>query len=586
MRRAVSLSRPAPVVGAIVLLHICLTTGAIVAGQESSTTPREPVKGAGTAALRGTVTDDESGRPIPAAQVTLRDTTSRSTKTVSTDVDGRYQFNQVAAGRYTVAFSKGGFVSAQYGQTQRSGPGKTVEVREGLKVNGIDVALTRAGAIEGRVSDENGEPVVEANVVAMRAEAVNGERRLLQTGRTATTNDRGEYRIFGLPPGEYVVSASSSRTSSSFTHDPRQVSQKPSGYAPMFYPATTDISEAEVIHLRPGHNVSDINIVFRPIGLARVAGTLVSSTGPLLDGAHVDLVRATSFGGLVGGSRVAENGAFSIQNVPPGKYVLRARSVPAAAVLEVARTGRVEPLTNAKGLEFASVPVTVNAEDVTDLTVTTAPAGRISGRVKLNGAVYRPSGDKVMVAAVPAEPESIAVAATQELVQKDGTFRVSGIIGPFVLRMRQLQPPTVLSRVEIGGVDATDTGFTVQPRDDISDIDITLTAVGTLLNGRAVSSVQQGPPGTCTVVIFSSDPTHWSLPDTRYVATARPDRDGAFRVAGLPPGRYLAVAMSDVGGGLTEPGYLKSVSKAATSIALENGQSSTVTLSVQVLTRK
>jgi hypothetical protein len=247
----------------------------------------------------------------------------------------------------------------------------------------------------------------------------------------------------------------------------------------------------------------------------------------------------------------------------------------------------VEPLTNAKGLEFASVPVTVSAEDVTDLTVTVAPAGRLSGRVKLNGAVYRPSGDKVLVAAVRAGPEAIAVAATQELIQKDGTFSINGIIGPFVLRIKQLPPPAALARVEIGGVDVTDTGLTVQPRDDISDIDIVLTDAGTLLIGRAVSGSQQTPTGNCIVVVFAADSTRWSLPDTRHVTSVRPDRDGAFRVAGLPPGRYLAVAVSNVDGERpTEPSYLKSVSKSATLVTLVNGQSNTVTLPLQVPIRR
>jgi hypothetical protein len=272
----------------------------------------------------------------------------------SSDTAGRYQFTQLDPGSYTLTFIKGGFVSVQFGQKLPSDPPKRIDLKDGQKLEGIDIALTRGGAIEGRVTDESGEPVVEAIVSAMRVEVTSGERRLVSAGRSQLTNDRGDYRVYGLSPGDYCVSVAPSRLPPiSFTVDPNQIGpQKASGYASIFYPSTADVSEAGVVTVRPGQTTSEINIVFKPVRLARVAGMLVSAGGKLVDGAHVVNLWRSSPLGLVGSSQVAKDGAFAIADVPPGQYILR--TVPTSVLEEIARTGSNVPLTDSPNLEFGS----------------------------------------------------------------------------------------------------------------------------------------------------------------------------------------------------------------------------------------
>src|SRR6185503_12852227 len=120
---------------------------------------------------------------------------------------GRYEFRDLPAGRFNVSVSKSGFVTMSYGQNRPFEPGRPIELAEAQKMEKADVALPRGSVLAGRVADEFGEAVAEAEVTAMRMQFSNGRRRLVPSGRNGTTNDLGQFRIYGLPPGEYYVSA-------------------------------------------------------------------------------------------------------------------------------------------------------------------------------------------------------------------------------------------------------------------------------------------------------------------------------------------------------------------------------------------
>ena len=95
----------------------------------------------------------------------------------------------------------------QYGQTRPFESGRSIELADKQSLDKADISMPRGSVISGRIVDEFGEPVADANVTAMRQQWLNGRRRLMPSGRNAQTNDLGQYRIYGLPPGDYYVSA-------------------------------------------------------------------------------------------------------------------------------------------------------------------------------------------------------------------------------------------------------------------------------------------------------------------------------------------------------------------------------------------
>ncbi len=146
------------------------------------------------ASILGRVTDATTRRPLASVQVRLQRGTGRPVF-VSTDSDGRFVFTGVPPGRYTVAFLKNGFSLLRFGQRNLFDETRILVVQDAQAVERLTVSLPPGGAIEGRVVDENGEPLVEATVSAMRILYQAGGRRLGAVGKPALTDDRGQYRI-------------------------------------------------------------------------------------------------------------------------------------------------------------------------------------------------------------------------------------------------------------------------------------------------------------------------------------------------------------------------------------------------------
>ena len=161
----------------------------------------------------------------------------------------------------------------------------------------VDVALPRGSAVSGRILDEFGEPVADANVTAMRMQYSGGRRRLMQSGRNSTSNDLGQYRLFGLPPGEYYVSVTV-RTFDSMIMDMMGMSgaggpvgsNNNSGYAASYYPGTANPGEAQRLTLAVGQEAASIDIQMQPVRLSKITGSAASSDGKPMSGAMVMLL--------------------------------------------------------------------------------------------------------------------------------------------------------------------------------------------------------------------------------------------------------------------------------------------------------
>ena len=160
----------------------------------------------GTARIRGRIVAADTGQPLRKALVRAVSAEIRENRQATTDNNGVYEITEMPAARYQLTATKGSFVQLQYGQSRPFEPGKPLEVGDGQVIEKVDFSLPRGAVITGRVLDEAGEPATEVQVAAMRYGYAQGRRQLVSAGRNAVTNDIGEYRIYGLPPGQYDVS--------------------------------------------------------------------------------------------------------------------------------------------------------------------------------------------------------------------------------------------------------------------------------------------------------------------------------------------------------------------------------------------
>src|SRR5438552_778858 len=148
----------------------------------------------------------DNGRPVKRARAFITAAELSGGRGALTDENGIFDFTELPAGRYTLTVSKSGFVSLSYGQRRPLQAGTPLQLADGQQLKGIEFQLPRGSVIGGRVLDEDGEAMPGVMVRVMRYQYLQGDRRLTPAG-AGQTDDKGQYRVWGLMPGDYYVNA-------------------------------------------------------------------------------------------------------------------------------------------------------------------------------------------------------------------------------------------------------------------------------------------------------------------------------------------------------------------------------------------
>lgn len=259
----------------------------------------------GTAIVIGTVFTGSTGSiPARKARVMLASVDGRVPgTTAATDDDGRFEFRNVPAGRYSIAVEKAGFLRGSYGVTRPNRPGMPISVADGSRTEGLTIRLVHGAAMSGTVRDARGRPVPSVIVTALRYNyALLGERRL-SASREATTDDRGEYRLWGLAPGDYVIAATTTPPGGLGlwqTNDfalmtatdidralqggqaPMAAPASPTptaSYTPVFFPGTTDLMLATTVTISAGDDREGLDVVVNLTRTSRIDGVVSTQDG-------------------------------------------------------------------------------------------------------------------------------------------------------------------------------------------------------------------------------------------------------------------------------------------------------------------
>jgi protocatechuate 3,4-dioxygenase beta subunit len=304
------------------------------------------------------------GKPAPGVLVGLRlnrATEDDPTFKATTDQEGNYRIADLPAGSYWIAPVAPAFVT----QGIEGMNARRLIVSESEHVQGIDFELVRGGVITGKVTDEEGHPLVEERVSLLSV----GERgRGTHTARTSATDDRGIYRMFGIQPGRYKVLIG---MDGNFYSGRGRATRRPT-----FYPDATDAAKATTIEVGEGAEVTKIDFILGPApqGYA-VSGRVLDESGKPVPNAPIALSRLTildansiSGYGVNTGTRSDKQGEFRIEDLSPGKYSVTVSSLP----------------------ESDMRPETTNFDlldsDVTGLVIKTSKGGSVAGILVLEGA--------------------------------------------------------------------------------------------------------------------------------------------------------------------------------------------------------
>ena len=353
------------IVCAAVLMAALATGAASLRAQQSVS---------GTASVTGLTTDTD-GRPIPRAVVQLSGSNlGLDLLTVSND-EGGFAFTGLPAGRFALAASKPTYLPATVGSlTSVAGSDDALVLEAGQRMADLRLTLARGGVISGRITERYGRPLPHAPIVVMEFRTVNGERTLWSLGQQSPpTNSRGEYRVYGLAAGSYLVmafepgdylwflgrtpgpmrdsgAAMSGRdvsvtTTAEVQWALEQLSRRaanvpgvatagppppPRGpgmsQGATYYPGTADPERGVLVSVRAGEEAAGIDFVTQGLPTARITGRVI---GP--DGRPAANVRLAITSAGSSSSRPLADGSFVLAGVAPGELTLVA-TVPGSAL--------------------------------------------------------------------------------------------------------------------------------------------------------------------------------------------------------------------------------------------------------------
>ena len=561
----------------------------------------------GTATITGVVlSDDRDSRPLRRARVTLSGSDIDVARVTITADDGRFIFEQLPQGRYTITAAKDAYVSMSAGADRPERPGLGIEVRAGQTAQ-TSIRLPRGAVITGIVRLPTGEPAAGFVVGALLQRYVPnlGERRLsADPNTTATTDDRGVYRIFGLPAGTYIVGAAppvplppgtdlqvlsdteikralSEVKEQIVASRPGMLSAPPSlskaadpprggvTFAPIYYPGTPSDKQAAPIALAAGETRTGIDIDLEYVRTATVTGFVTAPPEARVQVMLANADGSSLFRSVGVTATPMADGAFSFRSLPPGHYAISARATaltaqPGAGPAEMIWWGRTE--------------VIVSGEDLSAVTLALKPALTLSGQVVFKGNTPPPPLPTLKLPIPAGFTFGFGTQNLPNVTVQGNRFMIPGAI-PGVYRLRT-QPPGIrtpigtwwLESVAAGGRELLDSELDLQ--NSVDDAVITFSDRASELSGW-VGYVTAAPFREGLVLVFSTNRQTWFL-NSRRVAAIAPDKTGRYVVRNLPSGEYfVTVAVGLERNEWFDPEVLASLARSAQRVTISGVEAKT-----------
>ncbi|MGB7923201.1 MAG: carboxypeptidase-like regulatory domain-containing protein [Pyrinomonadaceae bacterium] len=475
-----------------------------------------------TGSISGRVTI--GGKGSPGVLMTLRPTryTGRrdSLLKIKTDEDGRFRFDGLAAGEYNVMPFTRTLVNPRVGLIGDAG--KAVSIDDGEAVEGIDFALARGGVITGRVTDADGRPLI-ARYVKLTIFDERGQKRsdVGYQSPVFETDDRGVYRVYGLPAGRYLVSMGVEKNDTDIDYNTE------SGYyARTYHPNVTDESKAGVVELAEGGEATGIDITLgRALPTYSASGRIVDAVSgkPVANvvyGRGVVSPQVRELSSIVYGERSNSRGEFRIEGLTPGRFAV---------------------ITDPEGradLYGDPVAFEITDKDVTGLEVKLHRGATLSGVVTIEG-----TSDENLASRLSRLRLGISIDSPKALdsprsiisnVAADGHFRFTGLrpgkaslffAGP-------VQKGLSLLTIERDGIEQSE-GLTIARGEQITGVRVRLAAGKGIVRGQVKVNGGVLPENVRLYVLTRT--TGASMRDVKF---AEVDTRGRFIIEDLMDGDY------------------------------------------------
>ncbi|MBM3757693.1 MAG: hypothetical protein FJW38_27400 [Acidobacteria bacterium] len=467
-----------------------LFTSAICAAQDAS--------------LSGTVVNALTGDPIRNVLVVLTGASARESPSVLTDAAGKFAFAAVKPGRYRFTAEKPAFLTWRHGQKSPTAAGTSIELKPDEKRSGETIRLTPGGVVSGRVTDEFGEPAVQAFVALRKWNYSGNRRRLASVGHAVSTDDRGEFRFYGLAPGRYLVHSAMQR---SFV--PSHLADR---YLGTFHPSADRADRAAWIQVPPGGEVRGVEVALRPSRAHSVSGVVTQDGSPAAN-VNVNMmpIGEDSSDAPIPGFVRDKEGTFRFVSVVAGRYALTATS-PAVV-------GRIVIELN-ENIESVKLPV--------------GPAPQVSGRIRLEG-----EGGLDLSKALFSLGSDDGLLSRGARAEADGKFKLEALMPGAYTPYLQGGGDAYLKEVRVAGNPVN--GSEINIAGDM-ELEVIASLNGATLEG-VVTNRDGGRLSLPVVVVVPDEQLRFRLSRFHYVNT---DSEGRYQMKGVAPGKYRVYAFEEI----------------------------------------
>ena len=540
------------------------------------------------ASIQGTIVDAVSGAPLADAEVRLG-RVGQPSRQFRTDARGAFVITDLDPGRYSMLARRAGYLEQAYGASPESqfrnysiefaiAAGQTLQA---------SIQMLREATISGRISDVNRAPVVNARLSLGVLQRRPTGPAILQSPQNISdpntfavlTNDRGEYRMTGIPPGEYYVSAVPSANVNG--------SLQRNNSARTFYPGFRNPEQAIPVKVAASADISAIDFSLEPVSTLKVSGRITNSLFNggqegrdfgytyILSPRDARITDATGPANTALPDQASASDEFEFWNVAPGSYILYIAY----------RAGPQDP-RGADIYYMGRLPLDVADRDVAGLTVTIEPGVDIKGQLVLDDSaktlVPNVQTLSVVFQTMNSMPQRYSPALGRgNVVQADGSFVLPRTAAGEYFLVTVLNPNLNLyvSSARFGTRDITNQTFEVDS-DSSGTLVIEISGTAGRIEG-AVTDRDNRPAVRARVVLVPS----LTVVDLTAYKNVFTDANGRFALAGIRPGAYTAYAFAEIlEGGWFDPQFMSSY--AGSGVAIDVSRASQIRRDLKLITSR
>ncbi len=484
--------------------------------------------------IEGIVRSHLTGEPLKKVNILLnRFGDSRSItqpSSTTTNAEGKFALKGLEPGQYRMSAERPGFVRSEYGAKPGAMiGGTTLSLEKGQSMKEIEFRLSSHSVITGRIVDEEGEPVQYATVQLQRNRFFQGRKQLVPSN-SASTNDLGEYRIFGIPAGKYYLSASTRNYSLNYAVDRSADPKSEEGYAPTYYPGTSEIAASAMLNVPVGRMLQGMDITLRKVRTLRIKGVVTGVPFARNQVGQVSLIpkdasEMNSFMDRTTSMFRGPRGEFEIRGARPGSYILRA--------------DYIEP----PDLRFsARALIEITNSNVEGVSLTLSSGGEVQGSLRIEGEASLNLQDLNVF--LQPRPGSFAMGGyASARVKEGGAFSIPRVTpDAYTIRVNGLPNEFYLKSARFGDTDILENGLDLEHS---SSAGIELVVSGTAANMEGSVVDEKGEPVKGAAVLLRPDTKKQDLLSLlqKMVTT---DQNGRFKLPGIAPGGYYLIAFDGV----------------------------------------